>query len=272
MSDLATRALTLDLISPSIGAEVTDVDLADADDDLFAAIHQAMLDHKVLAIRDQGHLTPEQHKAFASRWGELDIHGYAPAISDEHPEILDIKNGGKKFTITEAWHTDVTWKPRPPLTSLLLARRIPASGGDTMFSNLELAYDSLTDAMKEMLAPLTAEHGPPAVFMKMSGKDATDWVTHPVIRTHPETGRKAIYVNVAFTKKFTGMTTDESRPLLEWLFERCHRPDFTCRIQWEPGTLVMWDNRCTQHYAIHDHGDEVRDMHRVTVLDSLAPA
>ncbi len=264
--------MTVDPISPSIGAEIRGIDLATADDELHAAIHQAMLDHKVLAIRDQGHLTPEQHKTFARWWGELDIHGYAPAISDEHPEILDIHNRGKRYTITEAWHTDVTWKPKPPLTSLLLAREIPPTGGDTMFTNLELAYDSLSDGMKQMLDPLKALHGPPDVFMKMSGKESTEWVTHPVIRTHPETGRKCIYVNVAFTKHFEHMTVAESRPLLEWLFERCHRPDFTCRIQWEPGTLVMWDNRCTQHYAIHDHGDAVRNMHRVTVLDPLAPA
>ena len=272
MSDTVTRALTIRRLSPSIGAEITGVDLAEIDDTGHAAIHQAMLDHKVLAIRDQGHLTPEQHKAFACRWGELDVHGYAPAISDDHPEILDIHNRGKRHTITEAWHTDVTWKPIPPLTSLLLAREIPETGGDTMFTDLEQAYESLSEGMKAMLAPLRALHGPPEVFMKMSGKDATDWVSHPVIRTHPETGRCSIYVNVAFTKKFEAMTENESRPLLEWLYERCHRPDFTCRIRWEPGTLVMWDNRCTQHYAIHDHGDAVRSMHRVTVLDTAPPS
>ncbi len=124
-------SLTITPVSPSIGAEVTGVDLAGCDDELHARIHQGMLDHKVLAIRDQGHLTPDQHKAFAARWGELDIHGYVPSISDEHPEILDIHNRGKRYTITEAWHTDVTWKPRPPLTSLLLALEIPAVGGDT---------------------------------------------------------------------------------------------------------------------------------------------
>ncbi len=272
MSDLATSVLTLAPLTPHLGAEVTGVDLADVDDDTFAAIHQAMLDHKVLAFRGQGHLTPEQHKAFGARWGELDIHGYALPISDEHPEILHVQNRGKKHTITEAWHTDVTWKPVPPLTSLLLAREIPRTGGDTMFTDLEAAHDSLSEGMRTMLAPLRALHGPPEVFMKMSGKPSTEWVSHPVIRTHPETGRKCIFVNVAFTKKFDGFTEEESRPLLEWLYERCHRPDFTCRVRWEPGTLVMWDNRCTQHYAIHDHGDAVRTMHRVTVLDTVAPA
>ena len=272
MSDLLTDRATRTPLAPGIGLELRGIDLATVDDATWRAIHQAMLDHKVLVFRDQGHLTPAQHKAFAARWGALDVHGYAPSISDEHPEILDIRNRGKRYTITEAWHTDVTWKPEPPLTSLLLAREIPEVGGDTMFSDLEAAHDSLSAGMQEMLAPLRALHGPPEVFMKMSGKEATEWVSHPVVRTHPETGRRSIYVNVAFTKHFEGMTADESRPLLQWLYERCHRPDFTCRVRWEPGTLVMWDNRCTQHYAIHDHGDAVRSMHRVTVLDALAPA
>lgn len=246
-SDVRVRRLT-----GSVGAEVQGVDLAHIDDATFAAVHSPLLEHGVIVLRDQ-ELTPETHKAFGRRFGELHTHPAAPG-PEGHPEILLLENHGKDETITEVWHSDVTCEQRPPSVSILRAVELPEYGGGTMWANQYLAYDRLSTGMKRMLEGMRAVH---AAF----GLEAT----HPVIRTHPESGRRALFVNAGFTRRFEDMTVAESRPLLRYLVEVSTTPDLVYRHVWDAGDVVMWDNRGVMHFAIHDYDDQHRVMHRVTV-------
>jgi len=239
-------------LSGTLGAEVRDVRLDELDDAGFAALSALLWEHQVLVLRDQ-HLTPGAHKAFGQRFGELHSHPAAPGV-DGHPEILLLVNRGKPANITEVWHSDVSCEPEPPSISILQAKQLPAAGGDTMWADQYEAYDRLSDGMKAMLEPLDAVH---AAFGLES--------VHPVVRSHPMTGRKALYVNGGFTQRFDHMTVAESRPLLDHLVQHASQPDLTVRHRWNEGDVVMWDNRCVMHYAIHDYGDDPREMHRVTV-------
>ena len=234
------------------GVEISDVDLNELDDGTFALIKDALLEHGVVVFHDQ-ELTPESHKAFGRRFGDLHTHPAAPG-PEGHPEILLLRNSGKEKTITEVWHSDVTCELRPPSVSILRAVELPEYGGDTIWANQYLAYDRLSDGMKRMLAGLRAVHN--AFNLE---------ATHPVVRTHPETGRKALFVNGGFTRRFEDMTVAESRPLLEYLVGAASTPDLCYRHQWAPGDVVMWDNRGVMHFAVHDYGDQPRVMHRVTV-------
>jgi len=250
----------------SLGAEIRGVDLASLEPADFDAIRRAFLEHHVLAFREQK-LTPEQQIAFGRRLGELYIHPIVPHL-DDHPEIVPITNFGKRRSLTEVWHSDVSFDPTPPMASGLLAVELPPFGGDTLFANQHLAYDRLSDGMKSMLSGLRATHSG-AGLGAATGK-GDDWreqgQLHPVVRKHPETGRRALYVNPAFTVAFLDMTIAESRPLLDLLHEAGHAPDICYRHRWLPGDLVLWDNRSVQHYAVHDHGDATRTMHRFTVV------
>lgn len=246
-SDVRVRRLT-----GSVGAEVQGVDLARIDDATFAAAHSALLEHGVIVFRNQD-LTPESHKAFGRRFGELHTHPAAPG-PEGHPEILLLENRGKEETITEVWHSDVTCEQRPPSVSILRAVELPEYGGGTMWANQYLAYDRLSTGMKRMLEGMRAVH---AAF----GLEAT----HPVIRTHPESGRRALFVNAGFTRRFEDMTVAESQPLLRYLVEVATTPDLVYRHVWDAGDVVMWDNRGVMHFAIHDYDDQHRVMHRVTV-------
>ncbi len=253
-------------LSGSLGAEIRGLDLADVDPAEFAAIQSAFLEHHVLAFRDQK-LTPEQQIAFGRRWGELSIHPIVPHL-DGHPEIVPITNSGKKRSLTEIWHSDVSFDPTPPKASGLLVVEVPPFGGDTLFANQHLAYDRLSGGMKAMLSGLRAIHSGAGLGAAM-GKAET-WrehgQVHPVVRTHPETGRPALYVNPGFTVAFEDMTIAESKPLLDLLHAAGHAPDVCYRHRWQPGDLVMWDNRSVQHHAVHDHGDAIRTMHRITII------
>lgn len=253
-------------LSGSVGAEILGVDLANLEPAEFEAIHSAFLEHHVLVFRDQK-LTGDQQIAFGRRFGELYVHPIIPHLPD-HPEIIPITNHGKKRSLTEVWHSDVSFDATPPMASALLAVELPPFGGDTLFANQHKAYDQLSEGMKKMLAPLRAIHTG-AGLATAAGKGES-WrehgQSHPVVRTHPETGRPALYVNPGFTVAFEGMTLDESRPLLEYLHEIGHGPDVSYRHRWQMGDLVMWDNRSVQHYAVHDHGDAPRTMHRITIM------
>lgn len=249
---ITSPALTVERLTGSTGARIRGVDLNALDDDAFATIRLALLEHGVVHLPDQD-VTPEAHKAFGERFGELHTHPAAPGV-DGHPEILLLENRGKARTITEVWHSDVTCETKPPAISILAARTLPASGGDTMWANQYLAYDRLSDAMKAMLGGLRAVH-------EAFGLEAV----HPVVRTHPETGRKALFVNGGFTSHFEGMTKAESRPLLDHLVAFASTPDLTYRHSWSSGDVVLWDNRGVMHFAVHDYEDQLRVMHRVTV-------
>jgi len=252
-------------LSGSLGAEIRGIDLAHLDDPDFKAIHAAFLEYHVLVFRDQK-LTPALQIAFGRRWGSLFIHPIVPHL-EGYPELIPIMNSGKKRTITEVWHSDVSFSERPPRSSGLYAIELPEVGGDTLFANQHLAYDGLSRGLKQMLDGLRAIHTG-AGLGAVSGKGEawkTQGQSHPVVLRHPETDRPALYVNAAFTVAFEDMTVAESQPLLGQLYRLSHTPDLCYRHRWQPGDLVLWDNRSVQHYAVHDHGDAPRTLHRFTV-------
>jgi len=276
------QTISVKPISGALGVIVEGVDLSqDLDNATASDLHQALLDHCVIFFRDQ-HLTPEQHLRLGRRFGTLNVHEFVEAMTG-HPEILVVaKNEADTKNFGGGWHSDVTYLDKPALGSILYALEVPAYGGDTMFANQYLAYEALSSGMRHMLDGLTAIHSAGHVYglgarhdyarfdelsaMKMLySKTAHREVEHPAVRTHPETGRKCLYANGAFTTRFKDMTVEESRPLLQFLYEHAVRPEFTCRFRWETNSVAFWDNRCVQHYALNDYHGQRRVMHRVTV-------
>ena len=271
-------ALEVRPISGALGAEVHGVDFGRAlDDATIGGIRRALLDHCVIFFRDQ-RFDAEQHKALARRFGDIFVHpNYAGTQAD--PELVMIRREpGDTKVVGEDWHTDTTYLECPPMGTMLIAREVPPTGGDTLFANQYLAYESLSDGMKRMLADLRAVHtdrmvaGPAArMNERRSTKVREDdaWretiSVHPVVRTHPETGRKCLFVNRSYTVGFEGMTEEESAPLLNFLLEHGHRPEFTCRFRWTDGAVTFWDNRCVKHLAIKDSGPFRRYMRRVQI-------
>lgn len=267
-------------LAGTCGAEIGGVDLSkDIDDDTFGEIERAFHENLVIFFRGQ-ELTEDQHKAFGRRFGELNIHPrYVPL--DGHPEIFPIRKDPEHTKIVGgSWHQDLTHLVEPPLGSILYALDVPPVGGDTLFANQYAAYDSLSEGMQEMLDGLVAVHDNRIQAPKAAGarnakmtsklRDDPDEAEepeseHPVVRTHPATGRKALFVNRPRTHRFKGMTEAESRPLLEFLFDHSHRPEFTCRFRWQKGSIAFWDNRCLMHKALNDYPGHRRYMNRVTV-------
>jgi taurine dioxygenase len=252
-------------LSGSLGAEISGIDLAHIDDNDYKAVHAAFLEAHVLVFRDQK-LTPDEQIAFGRRWGALFVHPIVPHL-EGYPELIPITNQGKKRTITEIWHSDVSFSEKPPRSSGLYAIELPKFGGDTLFANQHLAYDGLSAGMKRMLGGLRAIHTG-AGLGAVTGKGEawkTQGQSHPVVVRHPETDRPALYVNAAFTVALEDMTVAESQPLLRQLYQMSQSPDLAFRHRWEDGDLVLWDNRSVQHYAVHDHGDAKRTLHRFTV-------
>lgn len=265
-------------ISGALGAEIAGVNLAeDLSNEAFDTVHRAFLDHHVIFFRGQTALTPDAHKAFGRRFGTLNVHPYVKAM-EGHPEILEIiKEPEEKTNFGGGWHTDMSFLEEPALGSILHALEVPPYGGDTLWANQHLAYEALSDGLKAMLEGLTAIHsakgeygpkGQSALGRKSmeatAAPDAPEF-EHPVVRTHPETGRKGLYVNPAFTMRFKGWTRRESRPLLNYLFEHSRSEQFTCRFRWEAGSVAFWDNRSTWHFALNDYHGHRRHMRRVTV-------
>jgi taurine dioxygenase len=263
-------------VAGSLGAEIGGVDLAkDVDDETIAALRRAWLEHLVLFFRDQD-LTPAQFLAFGRRFGEPIEYPFVQGLP-EIPEVIAVlKLEHETVNFGGIWHSDTTYLERPPMASMLIARDVPPAGGDTEFANQYLAYERLSDGMKRLLDPLVAVNSSALADVSKTREDrmkdsarggaAKEYVAeHPVVRVHPETGRKALYVNVAHTERFTGMTRGESLPLLRFLFQHQIRPEFTCRFRWRPGSIAFWDNRCAQHNAINDYAGHRRLMHRLTL-------
>ena len=269
-------------IAGSLGAEVEGVDLsADLSGEVLSEVRAALLDNLVIFFRNQS-LTPAQQLAFAHRWGEIHLHPFMEGMPD-HPEILEIvKRPTDKRNFGGSWHTDQMFSPRPAMGTILYAMQVPSAGGDTMFSNQYLAFDSLSDGMKRLCSSLRTvcygenrkkyggksrkEFYADKIGMKAKEPDEGIQTTsvHPLVRTHPETGRKVLYIG-GHVQHFEDMTEEESRPLIDFLMQHSRRPEFTCRFRWETGSLAFWDNRCTQHFAINDYPAETRIMHRITV-------
>ncbi|GMV55137.1 MAG: taurine dioxygenase [Betaproteobacteria bacterium] len=279
-------AIKVRKLSYGLGASITGVDLrSPLDDATMADVRKAWLDHLVVVFPDQV-LTPEQQIAFGKRFGPLDDHQAAPFYRHpEYPEIYLITNhkiGGRPSETKDTgrmWHSDHSFTTRPTMATMLYCREIPSVGGDTMLTNMYMAYESLSDAMKTVLDRLEAVHdvanyhaNNPYFRDRDTGqltemKKLSPPVAQPVVRVHPETGRKALFVNEGTTTQFVGMTSEESRALLEFLFEHSVRPEFTYRHAWKVNDLLMWDNRCTMHKALADYThDQPRHMHRLTVL------
>ena len=262
-----------------LGAEIYDVDLsANLDKTQIADIRRALLDNLVIFFRDQN-LTDEDLVRVGKYFGELaplPPHRQNPG---SQPEILVVeKKPNDKLNFGYEWHSDTTHLPIPPLGSILYALKVPRYGGDTMFANQYVAYETLSDSVKDTLDGMRAIHGNGRIMRTLEdkvsparGQEAvsaawsTDTSSHPIVRTHPETGRKALYVNIAHTQSIEGMEINESQPLLQMLYEHSTQNHFTCRFQWEKGSVAFWDNRCCQHLALNDYPGEHRLMHRVQV-------
>ncbi len=267
-------------LAGALGAEIAGTDLSQPlDDAVFAEIHRAFLDHQVIVFRDQS-ITPQQELAFARRFGTPGIYPFMAGLPNA-PEVTEIlKTETDKINFGGYWHSDTTYMEKPALGTVLYAHEVPAAGGDTQFANLYLAYDSLSDGMKDLLRTLRAINssaqkdrgGRARKMIAINGmkdgfrKEAEELeAEHPVVRTHPETGRQSLYLNRSHTVRFAGWTEEESGPLLRFLCAHAIRPEFTCRVRWAPGTLVVWDNRCTLHQAVNDYAGQRRRMHRITI-------
>jgi len=267
-------------VSPAIGAQISGVDIAAGiDKEQFTEIRQAYIDYGVIFFRDQS-ITPDQHIEFARRWGEINVNRFFQPLKT-HPMIAEVrKEADQKVNIGGAWHTDHSYDQIPAMGSVLYAREVPTLGGDTLFSSMYAACEALSETMKKTLLGLRAEHSSRHVFGEFAIDDrdiddpggrfcnataATQDAVHPVIIRHPLSGRPALYVNGDFTVKFEGWTKDESQPLLSFLYQHLQKNEFTCRFRWQKGSMAIWDNRATQHYAMNDYQGELRLMHRITI-------
>ncbi len=259
------QPLTVTPLTGSIGARVDGVDLSQLSDTQFADIRSAFLTHSMLVFRNQS-ISIEAHVAFAERWGEIAITPMATYI-DGHAGVLQLYNRGKAQSVTENWHYDSTFLDTPPALTILAAREMPDAGGDTMWCNQYLAYDSLSDGMKRMLDGMRAKFQGLRLAKLYGHEGEVPYSYHPVVRTHPETGRKALFLGHPgdTVPHFEDMTEAESQPLLDFLYQQSMGPDRCYRHMWQAGDVVMWDNRCTMHYAVHDYGEEVRNLHRITI-------
>lgn len=279
---MANRATQIDSgfellhLSPCIGTEVHNIDLeADLDDGTIAALAELLVERKVIFFRDQS-LSMEAHVAFAARFGELEVHPFT-TNDDVHPEVIHLINDEERPPYINVWHSDVTWRAEPSLGSILRARRVPEVGGDTLFANMEAAYAGLDEATRESIDGLQAVHDNESFLSGMKAKGASVEEVeamreqyppsiHPVVRTHPVSGRKSLYVNRIFTRRIVDLEPGESEALLSKLYLQAWIPDYQCRFRWQADSLAFWDNRAAQHYAAADYWPERRAMERVTII------
>ena len=271
--------MQVDRYSSGCGAVVSGIDLASFSDTELQDLRKALLEHGVLFFVDQK-LSPRDHIAFARRFGSIVVNKFFPE-NTEHPEIAEVRKEKEQRTnIGGGWHADHSYDEEPALGSILVARELPEAGGDTMFANLFAAYDALSDGLKRTLGGLRAKHsnrhlyGAQGIYRKsdlgpqLKGEEGVGEAVHPVVITHPESGRKALYVNPGHTLQFEGWTAAESQPLLQYLYQVATRPEFTCRFRWSPGSVAFWDNRSSWHFAINDYHGSRRLMHRITLSGS----
>jgi len=280
------RRIEVKPIAGALGAEIIGVDVKRVDEETFAEVHSAWLQHLVVFFRDQM-LTPDEQIAFAKRFGAIHLHPFVRGM-DAHPEILEIvKEEGDTRAFGEVWHTDQMFNPNPAKATILYAKETPAVGGDTMFANMYLAYEALSAPMQAVLAGVRTwnvgdrqklrrgnagglpREGSYRGNATMAGKvrDPGDLQTesaHPLVRTHPETGRRALYIG-SHTQTLHGFKPAEARAIIDFLMTHAVQPEFTCRFRWEVGSMAIWDNRCTQHRALNDYHGRRRRMHRITI-------
>jgi len=263
-------------VAGALGAEIVNIDLAhDLGDETIAAIRRAWLDHLVVFFRDQT-LEPERFLQVARGFGEVIEYPFVKGI-EGFPEITPVvKLENEKMNFGGLWHSDTAYLDRPPMATMLIAREVPPVGGDTLFANMYLAYETLSPGMRRLLDGLVAVNSSAKADVTRTREDRVrdaarqdakqQYVAeHPVVRTHPETARKALFVNFGHTVRFKEMTEEESAPILQYPFQHIARPEFTCRFRWQVGSVALWDNRCTQHNPINDYHGFRRVMHRVTL-------
>jgi taurine dioxygenase len=279
------RKIVVEPIAGALGAEISGVDLKRVDDETFAEIRAAWLGYLVVFFRDQT-ITPKEQIAFAKRFGAIHYHPFMRGM-EEHPEILEIvKEEGDTRAYGEVWHTDQMFNPQPAKATILYAKETPSVGGDTMFANMYLAYETLSEPMKAAIAGVRtwnlghrkkridgdkisaaresySGNANMAIKVRDSGELQTE-SAHPLVRTHPETRRKALYIGDQ-TQTFLGFNHDEARPIIDFLMSHSVQPELTCRFRWEVGSMAIWDNRCTQHRALNDYHGRRRRMHRITI-------
>ncbi|MCL4127840.1 UNVERIFIED_CONTAM: hypothetical protein GTU68_037318 [Idotea baltica] len=263
-------------LSPTIGAELSGFDLSvPQTDEQFGQIRQALLDWKVVFFRDQD-LSHDQHLAFGRRFGELEVHPFADEHPD-YPEVLQITHDAQSHGFENIWHSDVTWRLAPSLGSVLLMKEAPPVGGDTLFADMYAAYDGLSDDLKDEIDGALARHDFSGFRRGMIRRGATDAEVqafnerypnphHPVVRTHPETGRRGLYVNRAFTQEIVGVSPERSDDLLQLLYAQASHPEYQCRFRWQKHSIAFWDNRACQHYAVSDYWPNNRSVERVTIV------
>jgi len=269
--------LLINPTSGSMGVEIHNVDLSkELSDSLFSEIREAFIEHGLIFFRDQ-ELTPDDHLRFAKRWGKININRFFAKV-EGYDQIAEVrKDPDQKINIGGAWHTDHSYDQVPAMGSILVARTLPPSGGDTLFAHMGEAYDALSDNLKKEIEGLKAFHTADHIYKadglyaktdmgrELRGQDMQTGATHPVVIRHPVTGRKLLYVNRAFTVNIVGRTREESLPLLTRLYAEALAADNTCRVRWEPGAVAIWDNRTTWHNALNDYQGHAREMHRITL-------
>ncbi len=269
---MSYQTISADPVTPRIGATIDGVDLSKPlSNQQFSEIHDALMAHQVIFFRDQD-MNLEQHKDFGRHFGELHIHPASPG-PEGHPEVLTIHaDENSKRIAGERWHSDVSCDPEPPMGSILHLHKIPPTGGDTLFASMYAAYDALSDRMKAYLEGLTATHSGEQVYRgRYADKGVNDagkvypTNVHPIVRTHPVTGRRALYVNPTFTVKINEVSRNESEGVLNFLYDFSAKPDFQCRFRWQEKSVAFWDNRCVQHIAMWDYFPQVRSGYRITV-------
>jgi len=272
----AWQHLSVSPIAGALGAEVNGIQLGYLNKSAFAEVQAAFLEYQVLLFRDQ-ELTRERQRGFARRFGTLNIHPFDQPLKDEgYPEFVVSQSGQHYPYVAQAWHADLTFLPEPPLGSVRRCVRAAMLGGDTMWVNMYAAYEALSDKMQHLLSGLVAIHDTSRVFAlsahrheeigeRDAGRLRSMSAEHPVVRTHPETGRKGLFVNSHFTASIKDMKSAESAALLNFLYRHIELPDFTCGFRWQNNSVAMWDNRCTQHRAVADNRAAERRLERVTI-------